>query len=99
MNRFKTFLQNVEAYYYKRDRIIALYILSVLGLFFVLLTVFVILVPTSIIDIELSRELQENRDPAFDNFMKFVSWWGVNESCHNFNFFGFLYLLDKINVS
>ncbi|MDQ3392978.1 MAG: phosphatase PAP2 family protein [Bacteroidota bacterium] len=35
--------------------------------------------PTSFVDIELSQEIQEYRDPAFDIFMRGVSWFGVNE--------------------
>lgn len=79
MINFDNFIRKLKAYYYKRDRIIALYILMVLGAFFVALTAYVILVPATVIDVELSQEIQEYRDPAFDRFMKFVSWWGINE--------------------
>lgn len=79
INYLKPFFQKLETYYYKRDRIIALYVLSIVGIFFIVITTFVILVPTSVLDMELSQEIQENKNPVFDSFMKFVSWWGINE--------------------
>lgn len=72
------YLQKFKAYYRKRDRVIAFYVLIVLGIFFLLLAAFVYLVPPTQLDIEFTREIQEERNPAFDAFMKFVSLFGIN---------------------
>lgn len=79
MDNIDGFFDKLKNYYYRRDRIIAFYVLLVVGILFVFLTAFVILVPTPILDVQLSRELQENRNTVFDAYMRFVSWWGINE--------------------
>jgi undecaprenyl-diphosphatase len=79
MHNVQYYLNKLKEYYQKRDRIIALYVLFILGLFFLLLTAFVYFIPPTFIDIELTREIQEEDHPAFDIFMKAVSVFGVNE--------------------
>lgn len=79
MHNVQHYLNKLKEYYQKRDRIIALYVLFILGLFFLLLTAFVYFIPPTFIDIELTREIQEEDHPAFDIFMKAVSVFGVNE--------------------
>ncbi|CAN5505631.1 phosphatase PAP2 family protein [soil metagenome] len=79
MLNIQDFLQKLKEYYQKRDRIIALYVLFILGLFFLLISAFVYFIPTTYLDIELTREIQEDKDPAFDLFMKIVSIFGENQ--------------------
>lgn len=52
------------------------YLVIGLGIGFVLLTIFVHLLPNSFIDVEFSEEMQEHRYPWLDAIMKGVSWFG-----------------------
>jgi hypothetical protein len=45
---------------------------------FMLLTLFVHLLPNSFIDLEFSEEVQEDRNPALDFMMKAISWFGAS---------------------
>ena len=60
-----------------RDKKIALYFLGSLVLGFLLLILYVHLLPTSWIDTEFSEEIQEHRNPLLDTLMKLVSWFGT----------------------
>ena len=64
--------------YLRRDERLALHI--VLGLFlgYLLLTLFVWLLPTSALDVHFSEEVQEHQSPVLDWIMKAVSWFGSN---------------------
>ncbi len=72
------YLKNLRTYALKRDKKIAAYIVWSIGLLFLVLTAFVYFVPTTFIDIELSREIQEDQSPVLDFCMKAVSIFGVN---------------------
>ena len=56
----------------KKQRIV-LYIIAGIGLGFIMLTIFVWLVPGSVIDREFSQEIQESQNPFLDSFMTAVS--------------------------
>ena len=56
----------------KKQRII-LYVITGIGLGFIILTIFVWLVPGSVIDWEFSQEVQETQNPFLDSFMIAVS--------------------------
>lgn len=45
---------------------------------FLLLTLYVLLLPSSYIDVEFSEEVQESHSPILDTIMKMVSWFGYN---------------------
>lgn len=62
--------------YFKRDKRLLLHLIIFLVSGFLLLTLFVLLLPPSVIDIELSEELQEHQNPLLDGAMKLVSWFG-----------------------
>ncbi len=51
-------------------------VLGLTGLF-LLLTAFVYLLPTTVIDLEFSEEVQEYNSPLLDAVMKGVSWFGT----------------------
>jgi undecaprenyl-diphosphatase len=73
-----SYLKGLRNYALKRDKKIAAYIVWSIGLLFLILTVFVYFVPTTFIDIELSREIQEDQSPVLDFCMKVVSIFGIN---------------------
>lgn len=54
----------------------AIYFLLGIAALFLLLTLYVSLLPTSFIDIEFSEEIQEHNNPFLDTMMKAVSWFG-----------------------
>ena len=54
----------------------ALYVVLGLTVLFLLLTAFVYLLPTTVIDLEFSEEVQEYNSPWLDALMKGVSWFG-----------------------
>ena len=60
----------------KKNKKVVLYFLLGIGALFLLLTLYVSLLPTSYIDIEFSEEIQESRNPLLDTIMKMVSWFG-----------------------
>lgn len=62
--------------YFRRDERLLLHICLFLLGGFVLLTLFVYLLPPTFIDIELSEEVQEDRNPWLDGGMRLVSWFG-----------------------
>lgn len=62
--------------YFKRDERLLLHISLVLLGGFILLTLFVYLLPPTFIDIEFSEEVQEDRNPLLDWTMRLVSWFG-----------------------
>ncbi len=68
--RFFTYLQ--------RDERLALHIVIGLSVGYLLLTLFVYLLPTSFIDIEFSTEVQEHQSPWLDFLMRAISWFGSN---------------------
>ncbi|AVR45520.1 hypothetical protein C7S20_09720 [Christiangramia fulva] len=51
--------------------------LAILIGIFLIFTLIVIIVPTSILDVEFSEEIQEHNSPLLDTFMKAISWFGV----------------------
>lgn len=55
----------------------ALYVVLGLAILFLLLTAFVYLLPTTVIDLEFSEEVQEHNSPLLDAVMKGVSWFGM----------------------
>lgn len=55
----------------------AVYVVLGLSLLFLLLTAFVLLLPTTFIDLEFSEEVQEHNFPLLDKLMKGVSWFGT----------------------
>ncbi|WP_420457801.1 hypothetical protein [Neolewinella sp.] len=59
--------------YLRRDERLALHLVLALVVGYLLLTVFVYLLPTSIIDIEFSEEVQEHQSPGLDWFMRAIS--------------------------
>ncbi len=54
----------------------AMYVVMGLTILFLLLTAFVYLLPTTLIDVEFSEEVQEYNSPWLDALMKGVSWFG-----------------------
>lgn len=60
----------------KSDKNFSLYLVLLLGTGFLLLTIFVHLLPNSFIDVEFSEEMQEHRNPILDGLMKSVSIFG-----------------------
>ncbi len=55
----------------------AVYVVLGLTVLFLLLTAFVLLLPTTSIDLEFSEEVQEHNFPLLDTLMKGVSWFGT----------------------
>ena len=64
--------------YLRRDEQLALHIVLGLVAGYLLLTIFVYLLPTSVIDVEFSEEVQEHQSPGLDALMKTISWFGSN---------------------
>ncbi|MDB5021715.1 MAG: hypothetical protein JWQ28_2842 [Pedobacter sp.] len=64
--------------YTNRKRLL-IYLIALLGLGFILLTVFVILFPPTWIDIDVSTEVQEHQNNFLDQSMTFVSWFGYTK--------------------
>ncbi len=64
--------------YLRRDERLALHLVLTLVVGYLFLTVFVYLLPTSVLDIEFSEEVQEHQSPALDWLMRAISWFGSN---------------------
>ncbi|WP_116105108.1 phosphatase PAP2 family protein [Lewinella sp. IMCC34191] len=64
--------------YLRRDEQLAVHVVLGLVAGYILLSVFVWLLPASVIDIEFSEELQEHQSPLLDWLMKAISWFGSN---------------------
>ncbi len=62
---------------FQNSRQKAIYVVLGLAVVFVLLTVFVLLLPHSLIDLEFSEEVQEHNFPLLDMLMRGVSWFGT----------------------
>ncbi|GAA4310286.1 phosphatase PAP2 family protein [Mucilaginibacter gynuensis] len=60
-----------------RKKKILLYVMIGLIVGFLLITAFVVLLPTTFIDIKFSEEIQEHRNPLLDTIMKAISWPGT----------------------
>ena len=72
------------------------YLLGIIVTAFVLLTVFVIIDPQSIIDIDFSHEVQEHQNPLLDKIMIAISWFGYNPaSTYTVAFTTLIFLLFK----
>ena len=61
---------------FQDDRKKAMHVVIFLTVLFFLLTVFVLVLPKSFIDLEFSEEVQEHPSPWLDALMKGVSWFG-----------------------
>lgn len=72
MLRYPTF---VDAWPRRERRILTVLIVSLL-VGFLVLSLVVALLPTSLVDIRFTEGFQERRNPALDSFMKFISWFG-----------------------
>ena len=59
-----------------RTHYIILYLVFVIAIGFLILTVFVVIDPVSVIDREFSQEIQEHKNHFLDVTMKLVSWFG-----------------------
>jgi hypothetical protein len=59
-----------------RNKRLLIYLLVSISTGFLLLTIFVTLVPTPLIDREFSHELQEHQNPFLDSMMVAISWFG-----------------------
>ncbi len=59
-----------------RDTKKAHYLILALVVVFLALTAFVYFLPTSVVDIEFSEEVQEHMNPLLDFTMKAISWFG-----------------------
>ncbi|CAH1002559.1 hypothetical protein LEM8419_03433 [Neolewinella maritima] len=64
--------------YLYRDARLALHTVLALLAGYLLLTLFVYLLPASLVDIEFSEEVQEHQSPLLDALMKGISWFGSN---------------------
>lgn len=62
---------------FQNSRRKAVYVVLGLSIIFLLLTVFVLLLPHSVIDLEFSKEVQEDNSPLLDDLMWGVSWFGT----------------------
>jgi undecaprenyl-diphosphatase len=60
----------------KYQKKLIFYVLGSISIGFVLLTVFILVSPNSVIDLMFSREIQEDQNPQLDTLMKLVSWFG-----------------------
>lgn len=60
-----------------KDKKKAHYLLAGLIVIFLLLTAVVYFLPTTLIDLEFSEEVQEDSSPFLDAVMKGISWFGV----------------------
>lgn len=67
-------ITNLDSYHSRKK---AVYVVLGLTTLFLLLTAFVWLLPTSLIDLEFSEEVQEHTFPLLDSLMKGVSWFGT----------------------
>ncbi len=61
---------------FQNSRRKAVYVVLGLTFLFLLLTLFVLLLPYSVIDLEFSEEVQEHNFPLLDTLMRGVSWFG-----------------------
>lgn len=52
-------------------------VLCILIIIFGILSIFAAVMPVTILDLPISREIQEHNNALFDLFMKFVSWFGT----------------------
>lgn len=80
-NRLKKYLQKAhldKVWGLRKDKRIARLIIVFLLTGFILLSAFAYFVPTTAIEVELSRELQDEQHPLLDPFMIAVSWFGNN---------------------
>jgi undecaprenyl-diphosphatase len=68
LRRFLTFV--------RRDERILRYLTLLLIGGFALLSLLVLILPPEVLDVELSREVQEDRSPWLDASMHFISWFG-----------------------
>jgi membrane-associated phospholipid phosphatase len=59
-----------------RNKRLLIYLLGSIGTGFLLLTIFVMLVPAPLLDREFSHELQEHQNPLLDSMMAAISWFG-----------------------
>lgn len=64
--------------YLRRDDQLAVHVVIGLLVGYLLLTLFVWILPNSVIDIEFSEEVQEHQSPVLDALMKAISWFGSN---------------------
>ncbi len=60
-----------------KDKKKAHYLLAILLIVFLFFTTIVLALPTTMVDIEFSEEIQEHNSPFLDTFMKAISWFGV----------------------
>ena len=72
MLRYPTF---VDQWPRRERRILTVLLVALLG-GFLLLSLVVALLPTSLVDLRFTEGFQERRNPGLDSFMKFVSWFG-----------------------
>src|ERR1700712_406825 len=59
-----------------RKRKILFYTILTIAAGFILLSVFVFFVPSNLLDIKFSKEVQEHQNPLLDNLMEAISWPG-----------------------
>ena len=64
--------------YFRQDDQLAIHVVVGLVVGYLLLTLFVWVLPTSVVDIEFSEEIQEHQSPVLDALMKAISWFGSN---------------------
>jgi undecaprenyl-diphosphatase len=55
---------------------ILIYVISGIGVSFIILTIFISFFPQSYIDIKFSHEVQEHENPTLDKLMEWISWFG-----------------------
>jgi undecaprenyl-diphosphatase len=66
-----------DLFSFLQDRKKAQYLLIALLSVFLILTAVVLLLPTTFIDIQFSKEIQQDCHPALDFLMKSISWFGI----------------------
>jgi len=65
----------------KRRRHVISYVLGGIALGFIALSILVSFFPQSFIDVDLSREIQEDQNPTLNNLMILASWFGYSPGC------------------
>ena len=55
------------------------YTLILISLGFLVLTIVVIFIPTTVLDIDFSKEFQEHQNPLLDKCMELLSWFGYTK--------------------
>lgn len=87
-----------------RDKKKANYFLGILVISFLLFTLVVAALPTTVVDLEFSEEIQEHSSPLLDTFMKAISWFGVTPVALSFTlgsavlFFLFRYRTEALFI-